>query len=61
MDKKIPKVFANKIDKEVGNNERVYYGNDNNHEFRNDGLNINLTCNGYAPKDEIYYDIIDHL
>ena len=37
MDKKIPKVFANKIDKEVGNNERVYYGNDNNHEFRNDG------------------------
>lgn len=25
MDKKLPKVFANKIDKELRNNEKVYY------------------------------------
>jgi len=28
MDKKLPKVFANKIDKQLNNNESVYYGND---------------------------------
>lgn len=25
MDKKLPKVFANKIDKNIANNEKVYY------------------------------------
>ena len=28
MDRKLPKVFANKIDKQLNNNESVYYGND---------------------------------
>lgn len=55
MDKKIPKVFANKIDKEVGNNERVYYGNDNNHEFRNDGLNINQKINQIFGSSKYVY------
>ena len=27
MDKKLPKVFANKIEKELKNNDRVFYGN----------------------------------
>lgn len=26
MDKKIPKVYANKIEREVGNNDKIYYG-----------------------------------
>ena len=26
MDKKLPKVFANKIEKKINNNEKVYYG-----------------------------------
>lgn len=26
MEKKLPKVFANKIEKELSNNDRVYYG-----------------------------------
>ena len=29
MDKKLPKVFANKIEKEFNNNERVYYERSN--------------------------------
>ncbi len=28
MDKKIPKVFANKIENKAGNNEEIYYSND---------------------------------
>lgn len=30
MDKKIPKVFANKVEKRTGNNEEVYYSNHDN-------------------------------
>ena len=29
MDKKLPKVYANKIDKDLKNNERVYYSHSN--------------------------------
>lgn len=29
MDKKLPKVFANKIDKDISHNEKVYYSKEN--------------------------------
>ena len=47
MDKKIPKVFANKIEKEIGNNEKVYYGNDKEEvrEFKKSDLNVNQKIN----------------
>ncbi len=51
MDKKLPKVFANKIDKEAGNNENIYYSHDSKEE-RNakekpklKGKNINQKLN----------------
>lgn len=34
MDKKLPKVFANKIDKEIKNNDRVYYGENKEKEVK---------------------------
>ena len=56
MDKKMPKVFANKIDKEVGNNERVYYGNEErNHEFKNDGSNVNQKINQIFGSSKYVY------
>ncbi len=54
MDKKIPKVFANKIDKEIGNNERVYYGSET-HEFRNEGLNVNQKINQIFGSSKYVY------
>ena len=45
MDKKLPKVFANKIDKPFKNNETVYY--DRNEEKKEEPIKINsaLTIN----------------
>lgn len=56
MDKKMPKVFANKIDKQIGNNEKVYYGNEERgHEFRNDGLNVNQKINQIFGSSKYVY------
>lgn len=35
MNKKLPKVFANKIEKEISNNEKIYYSRTNDYN-RND-------------------------
>lgn len=34
MDKKLPKVFANKIEKKVENNNRIYYSNKEKEEIK---------------------------
>lgn len=49
MEKKIPKVYANKIDKDVGNNDRIYYGSNQEkiteEPKKNNNLNINQKIN----------------
>jgi hypothetical protein len=41
MDKKLPKVFANNIDKELNNNERVYYEKNASKEINKSKKNTN--------------------
>ena len=49
MDKKLPKVYANKIEGKAGNNEDIYYSHNSNEERRVDvplkGKNVNQKLN----------------
>jgi len=50
MERKIPKVYANKIEKEVGNNTKIYYGSSRENsekkpEKKVNGLNVNQKIN----------------
>ncbi len=52
MEKKLPKVFANKIDKEIGNNKNVFYsavGDDT--DIRSDASNNNQDFSDRAKKN----------
>lgn len=59
MEKKIPKVFANKIDRKIENNE-IYSYTRNNEDFKDDiskedNLDINSKINNiFKSKDYIY-------
>ncbi len=56
MENKLPKVFANKIDKNVGNNENVYHDNDVYHKDEyNDGLTINQKINKIFSSSKYVY------
>lgn len=50
MEKKVPKVYANKIDRDIGNNDRVFYGSNKEKPVKetkksNTGLTINQKIN----------------
>ena len=45
MEKKLPKVFANKIDKNLNNNETVYYNKNELRSEQNDNSNSIFTVN----------------
>ncbi|MCI9234275.1 MAG: hypothetical protein HFH08_06795 [Bacilli bacterium] len=64
MEKKLPKVFANKIEKEIQNNDRVYVASRNIEEKPNNdmnfyGMNVNqkikaiLNSKNYVYKAEV--------
>ena len=36
MDKKLPKVFANKVEKNAGNNKNVFYSGDDRNDYSNE-------------------------
>lgn len=67
MDKKLPSIYANKIDKELNNNERVYYSeskrnidNERNDSLSNNkdttrGLNINQKINNIFNSNKYVY------
>lgn len=60
MDKKLPKVFANKIDKNIANNEKVYYSSGTGEDeklFRksDDGKNIYQKINDIFNSEKYVY------
>lgn len=66
MDKKLPGIYANKIDKKLTNNESVYYSSSNINENRTvspladepkkfDGLNINQKINNIFNSNKYVY------
>ncbi len=61
MDKKLPKVFANKIDKNITNNEKIYYssGMNNDEELSRkskiDGKNIYQRINDIFSSEKYVY------
>lgn len=57
MDKKLPKVFANRIDKELDNNERVYVSSKKEEpsSVEVSGMNVNQKINTiFKSKNYIY-------
>ncbi len=54
MNKKIPKVFANKVDKYAGNNERVFYSEKNNNITLNSDDSKYETKNIYQKINDIF-------
>lgn len=57
MEKKLPKVFANKIDKELHNNERVYVSNreEERSSVEVEGMNVSQKINTiFKSKNYIY-------
>ncbi len=56
MENKLPKVFANKIDKDVGNNENVYHDSEiHNHVETDDSLTINQKINKIFTSSKYVY------
>ena len=59
MEKKLPKVFANKIDKDISNNERVYYEKNERIEEpvkkQDFGLSINQKINKIFSSSRYVY------
>lgn len=43
MEKKLPKVFANKIEKNLRNNEKIYYGKSEKRTTKKDDISKSLT------------------
>ena len=63
MEKKLPKIFANKIDKDAGNNKNVFYSDHNDNvnsskeskDFRVNNKNLNQKLNDiFNSSDYIY-------
>lgn len=64
MEKKLPKVFANKIDKNLSNNERVYYEKETPKELnvneKPSSLNINQKINKiFGSSRYVYKALVD--
>lgn len=61
MDKKLPKVFANKIDKNISNNERIYYSSNESKiiespkENKLEGKNIYQKINDIFSSEKYVY------
>lgn len=59
MEKKLPKVFANKVEKKVGNNEDVYYSHKDNFsdDSRSDNVSILDNKNINQKINEIFNSV----
>ena len=59
MDKKLPKVFANKVDKKFNNNEQVFYSKEDNQkedvETKQEGKNIYQKINEIFSSERYVY------
>ena len=51
MEKKLPKVFANKIDKELKNNEKVYYERGSRKELKAENAEKDITKKAKIPEE----------
>jgi len=50
MERKLPSVFANKIEKEVGNNKRVFYSSKDDLEETVEGVRDSSTSSDFAQR-----------
>ena len=54
MDKKLPKVFANKINKNIANNEKIYYSSSENRTTESAEKNRSESKNIYQKINDIF-------
>lgn len=54
MEKKLPGVFANKIDKEFNNNEKVFYSKEKDDENKQEKTKLKESKNIYQKINEIF-------